>query len=62
MKKMIPLIIGFSPLVAFSLLTKILPSSDIGVAGPGGRVAGLGRNADQPARFGRPRSSTSVRS
>jgi hypothetical protein len=33
MKKMIPLIIGFSPLIAFSLLTKILPSGDIGVAG-----------------------------
>jgi hypothetical protein len=33
MKKMIPLIIGFLPLIAFSLLTKILPSNDIGVAG-----------------------------
>ena len=33
MKKMVPLIIGFLPLIAFSLLTKILPSNDIGVAG-----------------------------
>ena len=33
MKKTIPLIIGFSPLIAFSLLSKVLPSSDIGVAG-----------------------------
>jgi hypothetical protein len=33
MKKLIPLILGFSPLIAFSLLTKILPSNDIGVAG-----------------------------
>jgi hypothetical protein len=33
MKKLIPLLIGFSPLVAFSLLTKILPSGDVGVAG-----------------------------
>ena len=27
MKKLIPLVIGFSPLIAFSLLTKILPSA-----------------------------------
>ena len=33
MKKLIPLVIGFSPLIVFSLLTKILPSSDVGVAG-----------------------------
>jgi hypothetical protein len=33
MKKLIPLIIGFSPLVAYSLLGKILPSGDIGIAG-----------------------------
>ena len=33
MKKLIPLVIGFSPLIVFSLLTKILPSGDVGVAG-----------------------------
>jgi hypothetical protein len=33
MKKQIPLIIGFSPLIAFSLLTKFLPSGDVGIAG-----------------------------
>jgi hypothetical protein len=33
MKKQIPLIIGFLPLVAFSPLTKILPSGDVGIAG-----------------------------
>lgn len=33
MKKLIPLVIGFSPLIVFSLLTKILPSGDIGIAG-----------------------------
>ena len=33
MKKQIPLIIGFLPLIAFSLLTKILPSNDVGIAG-----------------------------
>jgi hypothetical protein len=38
MKKLIPLIIGFSPLIAFSLLTKILPPGDVGVAG---LIAGL---------------------
>jgi hypothetical protein len=32
MKKQLPLILGFSPLVGFSLLTKILPSGDIGIA------------------------------
>ncbi len=32
MKKQIPLIIGFSPLVVFSALTKTLPSGDIGIA------------------------------
>ena len=31
MKKQIPLIIGFSPLIVFSVLTKALPSGDIGV-------------------------------
>jgi hypothetical protein len=33
MKKQLPLILGFLPLIAFSLLTKILPSGDVGVAG-----------------------------
>ncbi|HTT88973.1 MAG TPA: hypothetical protein VMF65_05415 [Acidimicrobiales bacterium] len=33
MKKLVPLVIGFSPLIVFSLLTKILPSGDVGVAG-----------------------------
>lgn len=33
MKKEIPIIIGFLPLIAFSLLTKILPSGDVGIAG-----------------------------
>jgi hypothetical protein len=33
MKKLVPLMIGFSPLIVFSLLTKILPSGDVGVAG-----------------------------
>lgn len=33
MKRLVPLVIGFSPLIVFSLLTKILPSGDVGVAG-----------------------------
>jgi hypothetical protein len=33
MKKELPLIIGFLPLIAFSLLTKLLPSGDVGIAG-----------------------------
>jgi hypothetical protein len=33
MKNQIPLIVGFSPLIAFSLLTKLLPSGDVGIAG-----------------------------
>ena len=33
MKKQIELIVGFLPLIAFSLLAKILPSGDIGIAG-----------------------------
>ena len=41
MKKLVPLMIGFSPLIAFSLLTKILPSGDVGVAGLVAAVAAL---------------------
>ena len=33
MKKQIELIVGFLPLIAFSLLAKVLPSGDIGIAG-----------------------------
>jgi hypothetical protein len=33
MKKQIGLIVGFLPLIAFSLLAKILPSGDVGTAG-----------------------------
>jgi hypothetical protein len=33
MKKQLPLIIGFSPLIVFSLLAKILSSGDVGIAG-----------------------------
>jgi hypothetical protein len=33
MKKQLPLILGFTPLIVFSLLSKLLPSGDIGVAG-----------------------------
>src|SRR5579862_763042 len=33
MKKQISLIVGFLPLIAFSLLTRLLPSGDVGVAG-----------------------------
>ena len=47
MKKQIELIVGFLPIIAFSLLAKVLPSGDIGTAALVCRLAGRRRNADE---------------
>jgi hypothetical protein len=41
MKKQLPLIISFAPLILFSVLTKALPSGDIGVAALVAAIAAL---------------------
>jgi hypothetical protein len=58
--KPLPLILSFLPLIAFSLLTRVLPSGDVGVAGlVAALCAAVATVAVRPVWP--PRSSTSPR-